>query len=198
MMELTKERIELFIKSPLDNGLTRGEQMEMARQLLAGLEQEPVAWTNQRSLDVRDKITAFTSKDSAEEFGEKSKWEDIVPLYAAPQLPQPAVPDEWRMMCGEWRDETVSIHDASGLIVSGISPNAAGIIIEAHNTCRAAMLQGAEPVSQPYTLRDGWVAVPVEPTHAMINAWLSEVANWHGHVAGYKAMLAEAPKRRIA
>ncbi|HAW7885497.1 TPA: hypothetical protein JLN09_001796 [Escherichia coli] len=61
---------------------------------------------------------------------------------------------------------------------------------------RAAMLQGAEPV-QPYTLRDGWVAVPVEPTHAMINAWLSEVANWRGHVAGYKAMLAEAPKRRI-
>ncbi|HHG1730381.1 DUF551 domain-containing protein [Enterobacter cloacae] len=61
-----------------------------------------------------------------------------------------------------------------------------------------AMLQGAEPVSQPDELRDGWVAVPVEPTHAMINAWLSEVANWHGHVAGYKAMLAEAPKRRIA
>ena len=114
--------------------------------LLSGLEQEPVAWTSQRSLDVRDKITAFTSKESAEEYGVKSKWEEITPLYAAPQLPPPAVVDEWRMMCGEWRDETVSIHDASGLIVSGISPNAAGIIIEAHNACRTAMLQGAEPV----------------------------------------------------
>ena len=61
---------------------------------------------------------------------------------AAPQLPQPAVLDEWRMMCGEWRDETVSIHDTSGLIVSGISPEAAGIIIEAHNACRAATLNG--------------------------------------------------------
>ncbi|VFS00022.1 Eaa protein [Salmonella enterica subsp. enterica serovar Typhimurium] len=27
MTTITKERIELFIKSPLENGLTRGEQM---------------------------------------------------------------------------------------------------------------------------------------------------------------------------
>ncbi|WP_409248093.1 hypothetical protein [Enterobacter hormaechei] len=31
-----------------------------------------------------------------------------------------------------------------------------------------AMLQGAEPVSQPYTLPDGWVAVPVDPTEKMV------------------------------
>lgn len=43
MAELTKERIEQFIKNPLEHGLTRIEQMEMARQLLAGLEQGPVA-----------------------------------------------------------------------------------------------------------------------------------------------------------
>lgn len=42
---------------------------------------------------------------------------------------------------------------------------------------------------------DGWVMVPVEPTHAMINAWLSEVGNWRGHVAGYKAALAAAPQQ---
>ncbi|HFF7137001.1 TPA: hypothetical protein ACGEFJ_004685, partial [Salmonella enterica] len=41
---------------------------------------------------------------------------------------------------------------------------------------------------------DGWVMVPKEPTQAMINAWLSEVANWRGHVAGYKAALAAAPQ----
>ncbi|OHY63820.1 hypothetical protein BB778_04120 [Pluralibacter gergoviae] len=40
---------------------------------------------------------------------------------------------------------------------------------------------------------DGWVMVPREPTHLMINAWLSEVANWRGHEAGYKAMLAAVP-----
>ncbi|HBM3131543.1 TPA: DUF3850 domain-containing protein [Klebsiella michiganensis] len=41
---------------------------------------------------------------------------------------------------------------------------------------------------------EGYVMVPNEPTEAMINAWLSEVANWRGHVAGYKAMLAAAPQ----
>ncbi|HEJ9227986.1 TPA: hypothetical protein SML94_001129 [Klebsiella oxytoca] len=43
-----------------------------------------------------------------------------------------------------------------------------------------------------YVAPPGYVMVPKEPTEAMINAWLSEVANWRGHVAGYKAMLAAA------
>lgn len=60
-----------------------------------------------------------------------------------------------------------------------------------------AMLQ-AEPVTTANKLGnspvipDGYVMVPKEPTESMINAWLSEVANWRGHVAGYKAMLAAA------
>ena len=45
MNTITKERIELFIKSPLENGLTRGEQMELARIALASLEAEPVSQT---------------------------------------------------------------------------------------------------------------------------------------------------------
>ncbi len=44
MSAITKERIELFIKNPLDNGLTRGEQMELARIVLASLEAEPVLY----------------------------------------------------------------------------------------------------------------------------------------------------------
>lgn len=40
MSTITKERIELFIKNPLENGLTRGEQMELARIALASLERE--------------------------------------------------------------------------------------------------------------------------------------------------------------
>ncbi|GCN69733.1 putative phage protein [Escherichia coli] len=43
MTTITKERIELFIKNPLDNWLTRGEQMELARIALASLEAEPVS-----------------------------------------------------------------------------------------------------------------------------------------------------------
>lgn len=38
MIAITKERIELFIKNPLENGLTRGEQMELARIALVSLE----------------------------------------------------------------------------------------------------------------------------------------------------------------
>ncbi|EGD9588510.1 TPA: DUF551 domain-containing protein [Escherichia coli] len=45
MTTITKERIELFIKNPLENGLTRGEQMELARIALASLEAEPVSQT---------------------------------------------------------------------------------------------------------------------------------------------------------
>ena len=45
MSAITKKRIELFIKNPLDNGLTRGEQMELARIALASLEAEPVSQT---------------------------------------------------------------------------------------------------------------------------------------------------------
>ncbi|HBN4702542.1 TPA: hypothetical protein L2X54_003097 [Escherichia coli] len=41
MTTITKERIELFIKNPLENGLTRGEQMELARIALVSLEAEP-------------------------------------------------------------------------------------------------------------------------------------------------------------
>lgn len=50
-------------------------------------------------------------------------------------------------------------------------------------------LAGNSPV-----IPDGYVMVPKVPTESMINAWLSEVANWRGHVAGYKAMLAAAPQ----
>ncbi|EFB9767555.1 DUF551 domain-containing protein [Escherichia coli] len=45
MSAITKERIKLFIKNPLDNGLTRGEQMELARIALASLEAEPISQT---------------------------------------------------------------------------------------------------------------------------------------------------------
>ena len=43
MSTITKERIELFIKNPLDNGLTRGEQMELARIALASLEKNALS-----------------------------------------------------------------------------------------------------------------------------------------------------------
>ncbi|MEI9720963.1 hypothetical protein V5043_20700 [Enterobacter kobei] len=61
------------------------------------------------------------------------------------------------------------------------------------NGSRAAMLQGADGNSP--VIPDGWVILPAEPTQAMMNAWLSEVANWRGHAAGYRAMIAAAPQQ---
>ncbi|EBG1930588.1 hypothetical protein FH551_23925 [Salmonella enterica] len=46
MTTITKERIDLFIKAPLENGLTRGEQMELARIALASMDAKPVAFIN--------------------------------------------------------------------------------------------------------------------------------------------------------
>jgi hypothetical protein len=71
--------------------------------------------------------------------------------YAAPQLPHPAVQNMHHdAKCDLFRPQVVN-----------------GVFVPRHCDCRAAMLQGADPVSQPYTLRDGWVAVPVDPTLEM-------------------------------
>lgn len=110
-----------------------------------------------------------------------------------PQLPQQAVPDEMpepdtaRMF---FTDAVVAIAKVQGW-----------------NACRAAMLHSAEPVSQAYKLNaldgnspvtpDGWVMVPKEPTQAMIKAWLSEIANFRGHAAGYRAALEAAPQLEV-
>ena len=79
------------------------------------------------------------------------------------------------------------------------------------NACRAAMLQGKSEQPQnaqqnipenipggnsPVT-PDGWVMVPKEPTQAMIKAWLSEIANFRGHAAGYRAAIEAAPQLEV-
>ncbi len=56
MTTINKERIELFIKNPLENGLTRGEQMELARIALASLEAEPVAYNQMQRYMMKDII----------------------------------------------------------------------------------------------------------------------------------------------
>ncbi|ECC3629193.1 hypothetical protein JJH17_002492 [Salmonella enterica subsp. enterica serovar Weltevreden] len=48
-----------------------------------------------------------------------------------------------------------------------------------------------------YFAPPGYAMVPKEPANEMLNAWLSEIANWRGHIAGYKAMLAAAPQQEV-
>ncbi|EEK2666554.1 DUF551 domain-containing protein, partial [Salmonella enterica subsp. enterica serovar Montevideo] len=76
MTTITKERIELFIKNPLENGLTRGEQMELARIALASLEAEPVGeFYEYKPGDWYQRSVG----------GKAPKW---VPLYATPPVPE--------------------------------------------------------------------------------------------------------------
>ncbi|EBE1687845.1 hypothetical protein DD952_05755 [Salmonella enterica] len=98
MTTITKERIELFVKSPLENGLTRGEQMELARIALASLDAEPVG-------EVSDKRHGLVM-DGTVDLGGKSTYRIIkgekamkrLPLgtkfYIAP--PAPVAPDGLR------------------------------------------------------------------------------------------------------
>lgn len=82
MNSITKERIKLFIKNPLDNGLTRGEQMELARIALASLEAEPVAYIFKHPAGKL--FWALTDESNKEQA-------DVIPVYAA--APASVVPD---------------------------------------------------------------------------------------------------------
>ncbi|EGC4952737.1 hypothetical protein LOE77_005098 [Salmonella enterica] len=118
MTTITKERIELFIKSPLENGLTRGEQMELARIALASLEAEPVAYIFRHPAG-----ELFWSLTDESNKGQN----DVMPVYAAP--PVPVVPEEitdesteQRLMGRRW----------------------AHSFCAGWNACRAAMLSGGK------------------------------------------------------
>lgn len=204
---------------------------------LASLEADPVAYIFKHPAGkLFWALTDESNKDQS----------DVIPVYAA--HPVPVVP----AALPENDDEDG--HDIDYLEPSEVYSlgRTAG-----WNACRAAMLHGAEPVSQTYKSQhtqfeqvadlyemqfddgrtcafhtdaqkaaqwlqacdgnrvqeyvklerlrnalsgnspvtpDGWVMVPKEPTQAMIKAWLSEIANFRGHAAGYRAALEAAPQ----
>lgn len=111
MTTITKKRIELFIKNPLDNGLTRGEQMELARIALASLEAEPVAYIFKHPAGKL--FWALTDESNKEQA-------DVIPVYAAP--PVPVVPEEKPMpnaLSMLEREITQLIGDAQEATVTG-------------------------------------------------------------------------------
>ncbi|EGO4108517.1 DUF551 domain-containing protein [Escherichia coli] len=150
MNSITKERIELFIKNPLDNGLTRGEQMELARIALASLEAEPVAVND-------DMAYAFHHALSDSSLGADEVEEIKAGLRAAfanvtiqPEPVVPAVLERLRTIVADpralpRRKEWVSGQQYSYVLLENVE----AMVDEA---CHAAMLQGSQPVSQTYNL----------------------------------------------
>ncbi|ELD9174792.1 TPA: DUF551 domain-containing protein [Escherichia coli] len=127
MTTITKECIELFIKNPLENGLTRGEQMELARIALASLEADPVKRVNSdqmrrvcleanRHLDKYDAMAKEVNKLLGR----------IAP--PAPVVPEEATPENVEMLSGY-----VSTYK--------LTDSERDIAAEIWNACRTAMLQ---------------------------------------------------------
>ena len=146
--EIDAEGNAHVVLSPADSLLINN-----ARIALASLEAEAVACIDRANLDYLE------SGADADVWPASGAGSDDVLLYAAPQLPQPAVLSV--------PDEIPKLKDGMGFkyVKDGVrySLNYAN----GWNACRAAMLN-AEPVSQPYTLPDGWKLVPVEPTAEMM------------------------------
>lgn len=172
MTAITKERIELFIKNPLENGLTRGEQMELARIAMASLEAEPAGYHVIKECGkVGCSVATLEEAEKTRDFWNK-KWTIRPYFYSA--APAPVVPEEMPAglagqivsllpcpFCGS-PAEHYPDGDMEGHIIMCGNKNgdcnlqAFGFTTpeeaeKAWNT-RAALLQGAEPVSQTYEL----------------------------------------------
>ncbi|EGJ4711164.1 DUF551 domain-containing protein [Escherichia coli] len=123
MSAITKERIKLFIKNPLENGLTRGEQMELARIALASLEAEPVGAFH----------IAEQQVDGTSDYIKDGEWpidNGIIEVYAAPPVPvvPAALPEN---------------DDEDGHDIDYLEPSEVYALgrTAGWNACRAAMLQ---------------------------------------------------------
>lgn len=173
---------------PIDNGVIEVYAAPPAPVVDA----DPVVFTDERNLHhiARGRETSLIWGKQNQEVGD-------IPLYRHAQ-PVPVVPDE----CPAKIRELMASH-SDALFNDGDAQ-------EIWNACRTAMLQGVEqpqnarqnipeniPDGNSPAIPDDWVMVPKEPTQAMIKAWLSEVANFRGHAAGYKAALAAAPQREV-
>ena len=66
-----------------------------------------------------------------------------------------AEPDVWRLVCGDWKDTTVAIHNNAGYIACGLDPAKAKTLVDAHNSTlpqdNAAMLAAAPTPAEPPT-----------------------------------------------
>ncbi|QIN37519.1 DUF551 domain-containing protein [Enterobacter ludwigii] len=179
MSTITKERVAQFIKNPLDNGLTRGEQMELARIALASLEAEeradPVAFINgawtlvyyrppkELGLKIGDKL--FIAPPESVSVPEA---EPVAYIFK-----HPAGRLFWSLTdeSNKGQSDVMPVYSApvpafappaiepDYEVIKGIIPTAnpdeyaCCIAADMWNACRAAMLQGAENSESPTTMQ---------------------------------------------
>ncbi|HDR2656696.1 TPA: DUF551 domain-containing protein [Escherichia coli] len=130
-MTFTKEQLQHIIET---DHVQCGDASALARMALAGIEAEPVAWAH-RLINKRNGVVhpwVYGSAEACPSEGDIFNIE-VMPLYTAPPAPV-SVPDEMEM------DDDFDSAFEHGKAVGW-------------NACRAAMLQGAEPVTTAYKLR---------------------------------------------
>ncbi|WLW41038.1 hypothetical protein IBHPHPPA_00038 [Salmonella phage KKP 3828] len=180
MSALTKENIANLLQfnyegSDCQANAEQWEVHELARIALASLEAEPVAYMTYKG------YLLHAADPKLAEYSEPT------PLYDAPPAPvsdsllsellaiaKKAADAADECAHAEWSDDSME-----------------------HSTAiadwerRAAMLQGAEPVSNRDELPDGWVLVPVEPTYEMLEAGDEQFGTYDV----YRRMIAAAPQQ---
>ncbi|WP_343103253.1 hypothetical protein [Escherichia coli] len=210
MTSITKEWLQKTITSiesardeiPFGLEEDQNNMLTAFKIALASLEAKPVAWTDDEELrDVKQYGFGEIFQCPPDKYADPRR---VISLYREPPA-VPAVLERLRAIVSDpralpRRKEWVSGQQYSYVLLENVE----AMVDEA---CRAAMLHSAEPVSQAYKLnaldgnspvtQDGWVMVPKEPTQAMIKAWLSEIANFRGHAAGYRAALEAAPQLEV-
>ncbi|HHH1886556.1 TPA: DUF551 domain-containing protein [Yersinia enterocolitica] len=89
----TVERLEEFIRQPLENGLTRSEQMELARIALAAKRAEPVTWWTGPEPTKTGELESYHDHETGSHYLPL-----VVSLSAyntTPQLNSPEIPEGW-------------------------------------------------------------------------------------------------------
>lgn len=116
----TMERLEEFIRQPLENGLTRSEQMELARIALASKRAEPV---DEIAFDMARGIMALVNETNiggAVQLQAKIQCFIEEALTTTPQLNSPEIPDGWKLVPIDPTQNMVDAH-IIGMQLAGFS-----------------------------------------------------------------------------
>lgn len=143
MAEFTKERL-MALSNPENVGpILSDEIVEMASQLLASMEREPVACIDRANMDYLE------SGAGADVWPASEADSDDVLLYAAPQLPQPAVvvsEAQSKKLFDEWSGGDGALGE---LRASGVPDEFISMLKEfslaTWEACREAMLKHSAP-----------------------------------------------------
>lgn len=183
MSTFTKEQLieKLQHRISVASGFPESEKaqmdLELARIALASLEAEAVAYADPQAFHNFSVYRAGETDNKR--MGREWMWANpdagLIPVYTAPTAPvsvkiPPEKPHTEGPLADGWNAcRAAMLKHSEPFIVTSDHRMMEMPQVEAINAV-TAMLQGAEPVSNRDELPDGWVLVPVEPTHEMLEA----------------------------